>query len=173
MKIKKESCKYMCCKNTSGKGASKALLHFSTLWSAPFPNPCAFIWLTLPLGSLLWAKSCTDSFWSKMGPWPYCADVTEISGKWKHLSEGRLGLSAPKYWGPDQASLFESWVQIAPFVLLFFSSFPSLASCTAFKTKLWKIFKHLIWHQGKNSSADGRETARKKECFYSSSGLKI
>lgn len=31
MRIKKESCKYMCCKNTSGKGASKALLHSSTL----------------------------------------------------------------------------------------------------------------------------------------------
>lgn len=47
-----------------------------------------------------------------------------------------------------------------------FSSFPSLASCTAFKTKLWKIFKHLIWHQGKNSSADGRETLRKKKVWF-------
>lgn len=47
-----------------------------------------------------------------------------------------------------------------------FSSSLSLASCAAFKTKLWNFFKHLIWHQGKNSSADGRETVRKKVFFF-------
>lgn len=58
-----------------------------------------------------------------MGPWPHCADVTEISEKWRHLSEGRLGHSAPKYWGPGRASFFESWAQITPFGLLFFPLF--------------------------------------------------
>lgn len=47
-----------------------------------------------------------------------------------------------------------------------FSIFPSLGSCTAFKTELWKIFKHLIWHQGKSSSVDGKETVRKKNTFF-------
>lgn len=45
------------------------------------------------------------------------------------------------------------------------SVFHSLGSRTAFKNELQKNFKHLIWHQGKNSSVDGKEAVRKKKVF--------